>query len=333
MKNFKYLAFLSVLAMSSCATPENLDQISIMGRKILVNESPYFIKGICYNPVAKGDTVRSFNSLTEDLALMKEAGINTIRVYSPIEEKAVLDEIDQAGIKVIIGFGYNQKGKLDILSGTFIDYIKTFKSHNAILMWEVGNEYNYHPQWFEDDIRNWYAAMNDAAKSIHANDPFHPVTTAHGDLPDSLALSMGTEIDIWGMNVYRWDDPTTIYAEWEAVSTKPMYLSEAGGDSYMSISKSGYEQGVNEKAQASANRKILKSVLANQKIGSGVTLFSFSDEWWKAGNPTLQDPGGWAPNSSGVPYDGTPNEEYWGIVDVDRNKKLTFEVVKSIFEK
>jgi hypothetical protein len=41
--------------------------------------------------------------------------------------------------------------------------------------------------------------------------------------------------------------------------------------------------------------------------------------------------GGWAPYSSGVPYDGAANEEYWGIVDINRNKKLTFEVIKEQF--
>jgi beta-galactosidase/beta-glucuronidase len=333
MKNYLNFTFSLILIAFACTSEKGIDQISLEDRKILVNESPFFIKGICYNPVARGETARSFKSLTEDLALMKEAGINTIRVYSPIEEKAVLDEIDKAGIKVILGFGYNQDGKFDMLSGTFIDYVNKFKGHNAILMWEVGNEYNYHPQWFEDDIRNWYSAMNEAAKLIHENDPAHPVTTAHGDLPDSLALSMGTEIDVWGMNVYRWDDPNPIYSEWEAISDKPMYLSEAGGDSYMTITKAGYEQGENEKAQADANKKILEGVFANQTIGSGVAIFAFSDELWKAGNPAVLDPGGWAPNSSGVPYDGSPNEEYWGIVDVDRNKKLAFEVVKAAYNK
>jgi len=329
MKNYFFLTlFLLVFA---CSNVEETSQIRIEGRKILVNESPYFIKGICYNPVAKGDTVRNFKPLNQDLALMKEAGINTIRVYSPIEEKAVLDEIDEAGMKVIIGFGYNQDGNYDILSGTFIDYVTTYKDHNAILMWELGNEYNYHPEWFDNDLKNWYKAMNDAAKLIHVTDPNHPVTTAHGDLPNSLALNIGTEIDVWGMNVYRWDNATDLFKEWIAVSNKPMYLSEAGGDSYMTISKEGYDQGVNEKAQANANRNLLKSVFENHEIGSGVTLFAFSDELWKAGNPDIQDPGGWAPNSSGVPYDGTPNEEYWGIVDVDRNKKLAFEVVKKAY--
>ena len=107
-----------------------------------------------------------------------------------------------------------------------------------------------------------------------------------------------------------------------------MYLSEAGGDSYMSITKDGYKQGYNENAQADANEKILTAVLNETDICSGVAMFSFTDGWWKAGNPETQDPGGWAPNSTGVPYDGTPNEEYWGIVDLNRNKKETFNVVK-----
>jgi hypothetical protein len=57
------------------------------------------------------------------------------------------------------------------------------------------------------------------------------------------------------------------------------------------------------------------------------------DELWKAGNNDKLDPGGWAPNSSGVPYDGAPNEEYWGIVDIERNKKQAFEVVKEKYTK
>ena len=184
-------------------------------------------------------------------------------------------------------------------------------------------------EWFEGDIKNWYNAMNNAAQIIHENDPSHPVTTAHGELPDSLALSLSKNIDVWGMNVYRWDNPTSIFSQWSAVSKKPMYLSEAGGDSYMTISRDEYEEGYNEKAQANANKNILNSVFNATEICSGVAMFSFTDGWWKAGNNETQDPGGWAPNSSGVPYDGSPNEEYWGMVDIKRNKKMTFDVIKN----
>ena len=326
IKNIVLIFTISALLIS--CNKIKTDSISINGRDILRNDSVYTIKGICYHPVPKGSDNRNFDRLTEDLTLMQEAGINTIRVYSPITDPTVLDQIHETGLKVIIGFGYNQGGENDILSGTFIDYVNTFKNHEAILLWELGNEYNYHPEWFEGDMKNWYTVLNNAAKMIHENDPSHPVTTAHGELPDSLAINMCPDIDVWGMNVYRWDNPEEIFSQWSVISRKPMYLSEAGADSYMTIEKNGYDKGVNELAQADATANILEVTFRNREICSGVTLFAFIDELWKAGNNDSLDTGGWAPNSSGVPYDGAPNEEYWGIVDIDRNKKKAFQIVK-----
>ncbi len=328
IKTAALLTVLSTLIMLGC-TPTNANKAEpeVSSRAIIVDGEPYFIKGICYHPVPKGETKRDFSPLKADLALMQEARINTIRVYEPIQEEWVLDAIAEAGIKVIIGFGYNQNGEYDILSGTFIDYVKKYKDHPAILMWELGNEYNYHPEWFEGDINTWYTALNEGAAKIHEIDQNHPVTTAHGELPDKKTLAKVPNVDVWGINSYRWDNPEKIYKEWKWRSKKPMYLSEAGADSYMTITAHGYKEGVNVLAQAVAVRNILVDVLSNKDVGSGVTLFQFTDGWWKAGNPETQDKGGWAPNSSGVPYDGTPNEEYWGIVDIDRNKKPAFEIV------
>jgi exo-beta-1,3-glucanase (GH17 family) len=311
-----------------CVSSSKADVVSISGRQIFVNNSVYTIKGVCYHPVKKGSNTVSFGNLKEDLMLMKDAGINTIRVYSPITEKAVLDQIQDAGLKVIIGFGYNQDGKFDILSGTFADYVKTWKDHPAILFWELGNEYNYHPEWFDGHIENWYQALNDAAEKIHQIDPSHPVATAHGELPKPEVLLLCPNVDIWGMNVYRWDNPEEIFSAWSTISAKPMYLSEAGADSYMTATMNGYEQGENEKAQADATGNILNDIFRFRDICSGVALFAFADEWWKAGNNETQEPGGWAPNSGGVPYDGAANEEYWGILKLDRTKKMAFEVVK-----
>ena len=315
------LLFISVNSLKA-------DIVTTSGRQIFVNKSLYTIKGICYHPVPKGSNKVSFDNLKNDLALMKEAGINTIRVYSPITEKAVLDQIHEAGLKVIIGFGYNQDGKFDILSGTFADYVKTWKDHPAILFWELGNEYNYHPEWFGGQIETWYKALNDAADKIHQIDPSHPVATAHGELPKPEVLSLCPNVDIWGMNVYRWDNPEELFSQWSAISSKPMYLSEAGADSYMTAAMNGYEKGENEKAQADATGNILNDIFRFRDICSGVALFAFNDEWWKAGKNETQEPGGWAPNSGGVPYDGAANEEYWGIVKLDRTKKMAFSVVK-----
>jgi hypothetical protein len=206
----------SLMVFFSCEMnpKEKMDTIGFDGRQLQINAKDYLIKGICYHPVPRGSDDRSWKTLDQDLAIMQEAGVNTIRVYAPIEEKWVLDKLDAAEMKVVIGFGYNQNGYYDILSGSFIDYINKYKGHNAILFWEFGNEYNYHPNWFDGDMKNWYTAMNDAAIKAKQADPNRPITTAHGDLPDSLALAMSPDIDIWGMNVYRWDDPSDLFGQW-----------------------------------------------------------------------------------------------------------------------
>ena len=323
----------SFIFLSACAVipSTNIEKVIVSGRSILINDVPYFIKGICYHPVPRGASKRNFESLDQDLLLMNEAGINTIRLYEPIDDIKVLNKIEAAGLKLIISFGYNQNGVYDIASGSFIDYIKKYKTHNAILIWELGNEYNYHPEWFDGNIQNWYDALSIATDLVHHEDPNHPVSTAHGDVPDEKILALNANLDLWGLNVYRWDKPQSALKRWKRISSKPVYLSEVGADSYMKISKSGFEKGENQKAQATANANIIDAVFSHSDLTSGLFIFSFTDGLWKAGNPDQQDIGGWAPNSSGVPYDGAPNEEYWGIVDIERNKKQTFDAIKERF--
>ena len=133
------------------------------------------------------------------------------------------------------------------------------------------------------------------------------------------------------MNVYRWDQPLSILEQWAEVSSKPIYFAELGSDSYMTITRDIYEEGVSELAQSDANSIMLNDVLNNIELSAGIVVFQFVDGLWKAGNPERQDVGGWAPNSSGVPYDGTANEEFFGLVDINRNKKMSYESVKEIF--
>jgi hypothetical protein len=52
------------------------------------------------------------------------------------------------------------------------------------------------------------------------------------------------------------------------------------------------------------------------------------DEWWKSGNPSSHDNGVF---SISVPYDNYANEEWWGIVDIDRNTTLAYEALKEAF--
>ncbi len=88
-----------------------------------------------------------------------------------------------------------------------------------------------------------------------------------------------------------------------------------------------------KKRRPTLQKNILDATFKPTSVCFGVAVFAFSEEWWKAGSNDTQDPRGWVPNSSGVPYDGSPNEEYWGIVDVDRNKKSFLGCKRSLQQK
>lgn len=326
--------FATALLILSCnaVVQSQSNKVWVQSGKLQTQEGPYFVKGVCYHPVAKGQSQRSFERLSEDLKLMNDAGINTIRVYEPIDSKEVLDEIHKAGIRVIVSFGYNQNGRYDLRSETYLDYVSAFKQHPAILFWELGNEYNYHPEWFGGSMDLWYATAAKAIAAIHNTDPNHPVASAHGEVPTTEVLTQLNDLDLWGINVYRWDESHKALEDFTQRSDQAVYFSELGADSYMTTAKMGYAQGENQKAQADAVRKMLLQIMTPQTSATGVAIFSFTDGWWKAGNPETQDVGGWAPGSSGVPYDATANEEYWGMVDIYRNKKEVFNVIQSLFK-
>lgn len=302
-------------------------QISVSGRAIYLNGKAYKIKGIVYDPIALGTTRLDgpdYSHVQADIQMMQQACINTIRSYTPITDLSVLNAFSQAGIRIIMGFPNLDDRKApgpDLQSGSYLNYINTYKTHPAILMWEFGNEYNYHPEWFSGSVKNWYSILNKAALNAHASDPSHPVSTAHGECPDTVALRICPAVDVWGMNLYRYDNPKSVFPQWAALSTKPMYLSEAGTDSYDNI-----KNVVDEQMQAMALDSIISDVIRDPAICSGIALFEFTDDWSPSGEPAVHNSGGAAFD---VPYDKYGNTEYFGLLDINRKPKAGFSVMKT----
>merc|ERR1712187_970317 len=84
-----------------------------------------------------------------------------------------------------------------------------------------------------------------------------------------------------------------------------------------------------EGAQAHATKELTREIVERSSATGGDVLggflFEFNDEWWKdgAGSNWAHDVGGIAPG--GGPYpDKTFNEEWWGIVDIDRNPRAAY---------
>jgi len=239
------LVLLLGLGATSCSSPGD-QQVWTKNSQLMKGDDSFFIQAVCYHPVPVGQEKRSFETLTQDLAIMREMGVNALRVYEPIASQEVLDEISEAGLSVIIGFGYDQGGIYDLKSGTYLDYVQAFKSHPAILLWELGNEYNYHPEWFDGSLDVWYETLREASAAIQAEDPNHPVSTAHGEVPDEALLASLPDVDVWGLNVYRWDVSYTAALDFAKVSDKAMYFSELGSDSFMKTAAPGYDAGENQ---------------------------------------------------------------------------------------
>jgi hypothetical protein len=71
--------------------------------------------------------------------------------------------------------------------------------------------------------------------------------------------------------------------------------------------------------------------VANVSIGGAV--FEWNDEWWKdtQGSPDRQDPGGEAPGSGPYP-DNIFNEEWWGLVTLDRKPRAAYQELKKLWK-
>ena len=133
-------------------------------------------------------------------------------------------------------------------------------------------------------------------------------------------------VDVWGLNVYRGLSFGSLFTEWAAVSDKPMFVSEYGADAWDSRVNR-----VDVASQAEAVEALTREIMASD-VALGGTLFEWSDEWWKdeGGDPWVQDSGGIAPGGGPHP-DATFNEEWWGVVDIDRNTRPAYTRLQRLY--
>jgi hypothetical protein len=173
--------------------------------------------------------------------------------------------------------------------------------------------------------------VNEAAALVNTADGAHPVITVYGEVPAAATIEAMPDIDVWGINAYRGIGFGDLFTTWLARSPKPMFLSEYGADAY-NASLPGYDPASQAEATAALTRELLEqsSALTANGVTLGGTLFEWADEWWKAGDPSTQEPGGTAPGGGPHP-DQTFNEEYWGVVDVDRNPRPAYDELKSLY--
>lgn len=311
--------------------------VAVEGRRLEVNGVPFHVQGVCWHPVAKGHTQETgldYDGFSQvDVSLMKAAGINTVRTYSLVDSKEVLDRLYQAGIFIInTVYGY---GGADV--DTAVHRAAGIKNHPAILMWAIGNEWNYNHLYDESlDFPSALKRVGEVAAAMKALDDGHPIATVYGGVPDKQTLERLPDIDVWGINYYNGLSFGNTFALWRSRSSKPMFFAEYGADAYNSTD--GF---VDLAAQSQAVKTLTQLMMAEsskdnvENVCIGGTIFEWCDEWWKDftdgnGGPAVHDTGGAAPG--GGPYpDAVFNEEYWGIVDIERRPRPAYHALAEIY--
>jgi hypothetical protein len=307
--------------------------VTIEAGRLWVDGEEFLIRGVDWNPVPKGGVhpadLDFAGSVAQDSALMRAAGINAVRTYEPITDLAVLDALHNAGIYVLnatYAWGGDEPSVVDAR-------VSAVKDHPAILMWVLGNEWNYNGLYVGMSHADSLAALNEAAARIRAIDDEHPIATVYGEIPSRETIEAMPLIDIWGINAYRGLGFGNLFDQLAANTDKPMFLAEYGADAY-----DANQDAVNLQAQADATRALTQEIIehgaAEGSSGQclGGTIFEWADEWWKDGNgsASTQEPGGIAPGGGPHP-DQTFNEEWWGIVDIDRNPRPAYEALKALY--
>lgn len=349
--------------------------------QLLVEDKPFVIKGITYAPtkVGQGPDDGSLTNWMDydynengkcdgpydafvdkngnnrqdqdeptvgDFKLMKDMGVNTIRLYhQPFEiNKELLRKLyAEYGIMVIMG---DFLGKYALGSGAewhegtdyanplhqknMLESIKKmiveFKDEPYILMWLLGNENVYGVACNADkNPEAFFKFCNEAALLIKTLDEQHPVVIASGDV---LFLDQFTkyadEVDAFGTNAYRGGYGFGSY--WQQVKTladKPAFITEYGCPAF----SKGMSKEEAEEAQADYLLGCWEDIEDNTEGGKGAgnsiggIVFQYLDEWWKAYEPSFHDTKGLF---TGPFPDGFMHEEWLGVCGQGNGKQSPF---------
>ena len=310
------------------------DSVKTANARIFVNGKPFFIKGICYSPSypGKGGGALVFKFLPDDIKekdfrLMKEAGINTLRVYEPMFDD-FYQYLEQYNMKVIVpvispgtGTNISSKEALEEYKKEALKNVRKLKNKPGILMWALWNDAPFDPSLTKKySLKQINDFFREIYKTIKKEDPDHLITGANM-INAAKGGNMGYDfLDALGCNTYLGLDQKKEY--W-----KKMHYS--GGYARQMIEKlkrykKDYnkpvfitETGFSTLTKRDKQAEVIESQL--QAIGedlNGVCLFEWIDEWWKAKDPKTQD---------------KEVEDHWGILDGYRNPKPGYEILKTIF--
>ncbi len=361
---FVFLLAALTLGMSSRPAPNKvfIKKFKNGHYQLMVNNKPYIIKGVCYNPIPIGqnheyDWWSDPNKPWEvDGKLMKEMGVNTIRLYqvhnnSDAVKKVIRDLYEKYGIRTILGnwLGfweypcpfYADKKFQERIKKEVLEMVRLYKDEPGVLMWVLGNENNYSclgqvNPWSSEEIdkepdpqkqkamraKTYYTFVNDITREIHQIDSDHPVALGNGELVGlEFAKEYAPDVDLVACIIYRGKTFGNLFKSLKATFDKPIFISEFGADCYDAYLKKE-DQNMQAFFLESQWRQIYEN-LAGNKDGAGNCLggaiFEWADEWWKHNQ---DNPDAWVLQDTESNWS---NGSYYFDIKAEGNKNMNEE--------
>ncbi|MBP6694573.1 MAG: glycosidase, partial [Saprospiraceae bacterium] len=292
-------------------------------------------------------------ALDEEMSLLANMGVNSIRVYTGIPKKWITYVYEKHGIYTMLNHSYGRYGlNVDGVWFANTDYADPrvrallleevkqmavdYKDTPGLLLYLLGNENNYGLFWEGAETENipmedrkstqkaypMYSLFNEGSKIIKNVDQNHPVALCNGDLLflDIIAKEC-KDVDIFGTNVYRGTSFGDLFDRVKKEYGKPVLFTEFGADAFNV--ETGEEDQQAQAMFALANwKEIYENVAGMGKAGNslGGYTFQFSDGWWKYGqtkNLDVHDANAsWSNGGYFTDYnpgDNNMNEEWFGI--------------------
>lgn len=294
------------------------------GAKLIVNGKDFIVNGMNwdYFPIGANYTYSLWvqpeefikKALDYEMSLLRNMGVNVIRVYTGIQPKWIEYIYENYGIYTILNHSFGRYGVT--IDGVYIpntDYsdpktkkqllgeinslVQNYKDVPGLLMWLLGNENNYGLFWggaATEDIpagetlesvraRHMYKLFNEGINEIKKYDVNHPVAICNGDL---LFLDIIAEevpaMDVFGVNAYRGVSFTDLFDRLNNELNVPLLLTEFGADVFNAL-EMREDQLVQAKYLLGNWKEIYQHSYGNGKTGLclGGFTFQFSDGWWK----------------------------------------------------
>jgi hypothetical protein len=364
MKNLTLSIIFTLCAFAAMAQAQRVvvDR-SPAGMKLTVNGEDFMVNGMNwdYFPIGTNYSYSLWNqpddiiraALDAEMSLLKNMGVNTIRVYTGIQPRWITYIYENYGIYTMLNHSFGRYGlTLDgvwvgnteyadprtkkLLMEEVSEMANMYKGTPGLLLYLLGNENNYGLFWEGAETEDipiedrkstvrataMYKLFNEATVAMHGIDQSHPVAICNGDLLFLEIIQQECpDIDIFGTNMYRGVSFGDAFQRVADELNKPILFTEFGADAYNAL-----EGTEDQQAQAYYMLYNWKEIYENAAgLGKadnslGGFTFQFSDGWWKFGqtkNLDIHDTNAsWANGGYDRDFmegENNMNEEWFGI--------------------